>query len=202
MTSPIIQKDIVTACKIKTIKVILEELNSDYFALLVAEFFDISRKDALSLKEAIVNLLAQHSLSPSSVRGQCVNGLKMLIRQEDSQKATIEEALDLGELPTGRGLNQQIGLSRACDTRWGSHYKSFNNFILTFDSILEESYASSLRSRRRLAHFIVLHDYCVEVFCSINDWQLQELNDHFNEVATDLLHEIACLNPINLFLRF
>ncbi|XP_059289367.1 uncharacterized protein LOC132042874 [Lycium ferocissimum] len=154
---------------------------------------------ALSLKRAIVNLLAQHSLSLSYVRGQCydgasnmkgeINGLKMLIRKEsrsahsihccahqlqlnlvavskkcievgklvvlvsnilnvlgssfkrmdefrDSQKERIQEALDLGELTTGRGLNQELGLSRACDTRWGSHFKSFNNFILMFGSIL------------------------------------------------------------------
>ncbi|XP_049403659.1 uncharacterized protein LOC125867267 [Solanum stenotomum] len=221
MTYPIIQKDIVTACKIETIKVILEKLNSDYFALLVDESFDISRKEqmasalslerlidiihiqdtsALSLKEAIVNLLAQHSLSPSSVSGQCydgenniqgeVNGLKMFIRQEsrsahsihcfshqlqltlvgvskkyveveklvvlvsnifnvlgssfkrmddlrDSQKVAIQDALDMGELTIGKDLNQQLDLSRACDTHWGSHYKSFNNFILMFGSILE-----------------------------------------------------------------
>ncbi|XP_060182480.1 uncharacterized protein LOC132612175 [Lycium barbarum] len=228
MTSPGIQKDIVTSCKIETIKVILDELNGDYFALLVDESFDVSRKEqmaivlryidrkgivmerlidivhvqdtsALSLKRAIVNLLAQHSLSLSHIRGQCydgasnmqgeINGLKMLIRQEsrsahsihcfahqlqltlvavskkcievgklvvlvsnilnvlgssfkrmdefrDSQKERIQEALDMGELITGRGLNQELGLSRACDTRWGSHYKSFNNFILMYGSIV------------------------------------------------------------------
>ncbi|KAK4716655.1 hypothetical protein R3W88_014993 [Solanum pinnatisectum] len=211
MTSPIIQKDIVSACKIETVKAILEELNGDYYALLVDESFDVSRKEqmaivfcyidrmkfvmerligivhvedtsASSLKEPIFNLLAQHSLSPSSVRGQCydgasnmqgeINGLKMLIRREsksahsihyfahqlqltlvgvskkcveveklvvlisnifnvlgssfkrmdnlrDSQKSTIQVALDIGELTTGRGLNQQLGLSRACDTHWG-----------------------------------------------------------------------------------
>ncbi|XP_060200536.1 uncharacterized protein LOC132628788 [Lycium barbarum] len=93
---------------------------------------------ALSLKRAIANLLAQHSLSLSYVCGQCydrasnmqgeIYGLKMLIR--------IQEALDLGELTTSRGLNQELDLSRACDTRWGSHFKSFNNFILMFGSIL------------------------------------------------------------------
>ncbi|XP_059295643.1 uncharacterized protein LOC132048979 [Lycium ferocissimum] len=154
---------------------------------------------ALSLKRAIVNLLAQHSLSLSHVRGQCydgasnmqgeINGLKMLIRQEsrsahsihcfahqlqltlvavskkcievgklvvlvsnilnvlgssfermdefrDSQKERIQEALDMGELTTGRGLNQELDLSRACDTRWGSHYKSFKKFILMYGSIV------------------------------------------------------------------
>ncbi|KAK4738634.1 hypothetical protein R3W88_002331 [Solanum pinnatisectum] len=132
-----IQKDIVSACKIETIKAILEELNGDYFALLVDESFDVSRKEqmaivfryidrmkfvmerlidivhvedtsASSLKEAIFNLLAQHSLSPSSVRGQCYDGAS----------------------------------------------------------------------------------------------NMEELNDRFNEVTTDLLHGIACLNPINSFSSF
>ncbi|XP_055814477.1 uncharacterized protein LOC129884154 [Solanum dulcamara] len=396
MISSMIQKDIVSACKIETVKVILEELNGDYFALLVDESFDVSRKEQMaivfryidrkgfvmerlidivhvqdtsvsSLKEAIVNLLAQHSLSPSSVRGQCyegasnmqgeINGLKILIRQEsrsdhsihcfahqlqltlvgvskkcievgklvvlisnilnvlgssfkrmdelrDSQKETIKEALDMGELTTGRSLNQQLGLSRACDTHWGSHYKSFNNLIIMFGSILdvleslaldarnldkrvkamghleacrtyevafmlhlmryvlaiinelnkclqkkekdianatllvevakrrlqvlrddewdsliakvstfcskhdvlipkfEEPCVSSLKSRRNLANYTILHHYRVEVFCNIIDWQLQELNDRFDEVTTDLLYGIACLNSINSFLNF
>ncbi|XP_009599066.1 uncharacterized protein [Nicotiana tomentosiformis] len=55
----------------------------------------------------------------------------------ESQKERIEEALDMGELKTGRGLNQEHGLSRACDTRWGSHYKSYKKFILMFVSILD-----------------------------------------------------------------
>nr|XP_016452938.1 PREDICTED: zinc finger MYM-type protein 1-like [Nicotiana tabacum] len=222
-------RDIVTACKMETIKAIIKELNGDYFALLVDESFDVSRKEqmaivlryvdrmgfmverlvdivhvkdtcASSLKKAIVDLFAKLSLSLSYVRGQCydgasnmqgeLNGLKMLIRQEsrsahsihcfahqlqltlvavskkciqvgelvvlvsnilnvlgssfkrmdefqESQKERIEEALDMGEFKTGRGLNQELGLSRACDTRWGSHYKSFKNSILMFGSILD-----------------------------------------------------------------
>ncbi|XP_059280975.1 uncharacterized protein LOC132034599 [Lycium ferocissimum] len=113
----------------------------------------------------------------------------------DSQKERIKEALDMCELTTGRGLNEELGLSRACDTRWGSHYKSFNNFILMFGSIVnvlqslvhdarlmderakhdilvpnfKEPYVSSLRSRRRLGDNTVSHHYRVEVFCNIID---------------------------------
>ncbi|XP_060210798.1 uncharacterized protein LOC132637777 [Lycium barbarum] len=179
MTSPMIQKEIVTACKIETIKTILEELNGDYFSLLVDESFDVSHKEQMaivlryvdrmgfvmeqlidiihvqdtrvsSLKEAIVNLRAQHSLSLSYVFVQCydggsnmqgrISGLEMLIsilnmlgasfkrmdEYRESQKKRIQEALDMGELETGRGLHQEFGLTRACDTRWGSHYKSFS----------------------------------------------------------------------------
>ncbi|KAM3216698.1 hypothetical protein P3L10_026139 [Capsicum annuum] len=98
MISLSIQKDIVNACKIEIVKAILEELNGNYFSLLVDESFDVSHKEqmaivlryvdrmgfvierlidivhvedtsALSLKKIIVNLLAQHFLSLSSVRG-------------------------------------------------------------------------------------------------------------------------------------
>ncbi|XP_075091664.1 uncharacterized protein LOC142171858 [Nicotiana tabacum] len=55
----------------------------------------------------------------------------------ESEKERIEEALDMGELKTGRGLNQELDLSRACDTHWGSHYKSFKKIILMFGSILD-----------------------------------------------------------------
>ncbi|XP_049367162.1 uncharacterized protein LOC125832066 [Solanum verrucosum] len=322
---------------------------------------------ALSLKGEIVNVLAQHSLSLSYVRGQCydgasnmqgkTNGLKMLIRQEsisahsihcfahqlqltlvavskkciqvgelvllvsnvlnvlgasfkrmdkfrDSKKKRIQEALDRGELTTGTGLHQELGLIRAGDTRWGSHYKSFSNFILMFGSIVDvldalvvdaystderakttgyleacqtfkiafmlhlmrdilgitdelnkslqkkeqdianamllvevakrrlqmlrddgwdalinkvstfcikynillpnfdEPYVNSGRSRRKPSDYTVLHHYRVEVFCKIIDWQLQELNDRFNEVTTNLLHGVACLNPVDSFSSF
>ncbi|XP_047268079.1 zinc finger MYM-type protein 1-like [Capsicum annuum] len=198
MISPSIQKDIVSACKIETVKAILEELNGGYFSLLVDESFDVSHKEkmdiilryvdrmgfvmerlidivhvqdtsALSLKKTIANLLAQYSLSLSSVCGQYydgasnmqgeIDGLNMLIRQEsrsahsihcvahqlqltlvgvskkcievgklivsvsnilnmlgssfkrmdelrDSQKHKIQEALDMGKITIGSGLNQ------------------------------------------------------------------------------------------------
>ncbi|KAG5615919.1 hypothetical protein H5410_015743 [Solanum commersonii] len=116
MTSHDIQKDIVTACKIEPIKAIIEDINSDYFSLLVDESRDVSRKEQmaiclryvdkrgfvmeafiglvhikdtsdLSLKEAIVYVLAHHFLTLSNVRGKCYDGasnmqgdLKTLIR--------------------------------------------------------------------------------------------------------------------------
>lgn len=38
-----------------------------------------------------------------------------------AQAQRIVEALELGDIETGRGLNQEMGLSRPGDTRWGSH---------------------------------------------------------------------------------
>ncbi|XP_049391632.1 uncharacterized protein LOC125856104 [Solanum stenotomum] len=205
----------------------------------------------------------------------------------------------------GRGLHQEVGISRACDTRWGSHFKSFNCFILKFGTIMDildnivetahsmdersratgyiriaqtydvafmlhlmkevlgitndlstclqkkeqdianamllvkvakrrlqelrenerwdlfvvevsafcikynivvpnfdEPYVNSGRSRRKSADYIVFHYYRVEVFCKIIDWQLQELNDRFDEVTTELLYGVACLNPVDSFSSF
>ncbi|XP_047251475.1 uncharacterized protein LOC107879189 [Capsicum annuum] len=43
----------------------------------------------------------------------------------------------MGELETGRGLNQELGLIKVSDTHWGSHYKSFGNLISNFASIID-----------------------------------------------------------------
>ncbi|XP_070052820.1 uncharacterized protein [Nicotiana tomentosiformis] len=294
MTSSDIQKEIVIACKIETIKAIIEDLNGDYFSLLVDESIDVSRKEqmaiilryvdkkgsvmerfigiihvrdtsVLSLKKVIVDLLVHHSLSLSFIRGQCYDGesnmqgeLVLLVSNilnvlgasfkhvdefRDSQNEKLQEALDMGELNTGRGLNQELGLVRDGDTHWGSHYKSFGNFIhilgitnelcndptgrfeyyspifpFTAQFMLyshfktyqhdilvpnfDDLYVNSGRSRRKPADYTVFHHYRVDVFCKVFDWQLQELNDRFDEVTTDLLHGVACLNPIDSFSSF
>ncbi|KAH0762927.1 hypothetical protein KY290_019000 [Solanum tuberosum] len=275
MTSPIIQKDIVTACKIETVKAILEELNGDYFALLVDESFDISRKEqmaivlryvdrmgfvmvrlidiihiqdtsALSLKETIINLLAQHSLSPSRVRGQCYDGasnMQVLESLALDARSMDERAKAMGHLESCQTFEVAFMLHlmrdvlaitnelNKClqrkeqdvanamllvevakkrlqvlrDDEWNFLIAKVSIFCTKHEILIpnfEEPYVSSLRSRRRFAHYTVLHHYRVEVFCNIIDWQLQELNDRFNEVSTDLLHGIACLNPINSFSSF
>ncbi|XP_016467333.1 uncharacterized protein LOC107789966 [Nicotiana tabacum] len=210
----------------------------------------------------------------------------------------------MGELETGRGLNQELGLARAADTRWGSHYKSFKNFISMFGSIIDvldtivvdawtleerakakgylstyqtfevafmlhlmrdvlgitnelnislqkkeqdianaillvevakrqlqklreeecdslidkvsafcvkynilipnfdDLYVNSGRSRRKVADYIILHHYRVNIFFKIIDWQVQKLNARFNKVTTNLLVGVACLNPVDSFLSF
>ncbi|XP_009771999.1 uncharacterized protein LOC107767947 [Nicotiana tabacum] len=213
----------------ETIKCIIEDLNGDYFSIVVDESRDVSCKEqmaivlcyvdrrgsvmerfigivhvrdtaASSLKNEITGLLARHSLSPFHIRGQCydgasnmqgyINGLKILMQREskgaysihyfvhqlqltlvaisrrcdevqellllvfdilnmvgaffkrrdelrESQVEEIGETLRKSELETGRVLTQELGLARAGDTRWGSHYKSFNNFILMFGRIMD-----------------------------------------------------------------
>lgn len=40
-------------------------------------------------------------------------------------------------METGTGLNQELSISRAGDTRWGSHFRTLNRLIELFTPILE-----------------------------------------------------------------
>ncbi|XP_075099506.1 uncharacterized protein LOC107822125 [Nicotiana tabacum] len=209
MTSPDIQKDIVNSCAKETVKEIIEDLNGNFFGILVDESKDVSHKEQLALvlryvnkegelierflglvhvkdtsahalQNEIYSLLLQHSLSSSLIRGQGydgasnmqgnINGLKTLIQKDnpsahckhcfahrlqltlvvvakkhhdvnnffdilanilnvvggsykrremlrDDQAKKIDELLMLGEVHTGSGLNQELGLQRPGDTR-------------------------------------------------------------------------------------
>ncbi|XP_057532791.1 uncharacterized protein LOC130810666 [Amaranthus tricolor] len=230
LTSPKIQKDIITCCAKETTKRIIEEVGDGYFSILADESSDVSQKEqlalvlrfvnrengsvvehflgilhvgdttALSLKNAIMSLLMEHSLSPSMIRGQGydgasnmrgeINGLKTLIMNDTprayyihcfahqlqltlvavakknvnctwlfdvlanllnvvgasckrrdlirkNQAQVVAQALEVGEIESGSGLNQERGLSRPGDTRWESHYKCLISIINLFPSIVK-----------------------------------------------------------------
>ena len=52
-----------------------------------------------------------------------------------AQAEYMIEALSLGEIETGQGLNQEMGLARPGDTRWGSHYRTVMHVIALYPSI-------------------------------------------------------------------
>ncbi|XP_025692021.1 uncharacterized protein [Arachis hypogaea] len=54
----------------------------------------------------------------------------------DSQMTKTIEALQSGKFSSGRGLNQEIALKRAGDTRWGSHYGTILRLISLFPSVV------------------------------------------------------------------
>ncbi|CAN6551227.1 unnamed protein product [Malus baccata var. baccata] len=56
-------------------------------------------------------------------------------QQEQIQKA--QKALHLGNLETGKGLNQESSLMRPCDTRWNSHYGTIVSIIVMFEAVVE-----------------------------------------------------------------
>ncbi|XP_066313466.1 uncharacterized protein [Miscanthus floridulus] len=63
------------------------------------------------------------------------NSCKRLQLLRAAQAEEVIEAVELGEIESGRGLNQEMGLARPADTRWGSHYKTIQHVILMYRSI-------------------------------------------------------------------
>ena len=55
----------------------------------------------------------------------------------EKQLKKVVEALQVGELSTRKGLNQEISLQCAGDTRWVSHYVTLIRLILMFSSIVD-----------------------------------------------------------------
>ena len=49
----------------------------------------------------------------------------------------VIELIDNKDLSSGQGLNQETNLTRACDTRWGSHYYSLISLIHMFSSMVD-----------------------------------------------------------------
>ncbi|XP_047256215.1 uncharacterized protein LOC124888971 [Capsicum annuum] len=340
-----IDVDIVNAYAKETLKVIIEDLNGDYFGILVDESKEISHKEqmalilslvhvsdtlAYSLKKEIYSLLFDHSQSPSKIRGQGYDGasnMKGEINVEDffdhvtnvlnvnggffkrrdllrhHQAINLKQLFESGKAHTGQGLHQECGLQRSGDTRWGSHFKTLDNFLVIFSFVIHglevieiEGSTSSDRnqveylltkvktfkfifilhlmlkvlamsnelskilpkkvqdivndmeflniSKKRLqdmrenrwksllddvssfcdSHGILIpkldepyfpgksklkcldvcysHHLRVEIFCAVIDVQLQELNNHFDVVSSDLLLGMGSLNPVNSFFNF
>jgi hypothetical protein len=53
----------------------------------------------------------------------------------EAQAQIIVEALELDDVKTGKGLNQEMGLGRPGDTRWGSHYKTVMHLLSLYPLI-------------------------------------------------------------------
>ncbi|KAM3266849.1 zinc finger MYM-type protein 1-like [Capsicum annuum] len=283
LTCPMIQKDTVNACAKETLKVIIADLNGDYFGILVDESKDISYKEQMALvlryvdkkgEKEIYSLLFDHSLSPSKIRGQGydgasnmkgeINGFKTLIMKDSPsvyyihcfahqlqltlvaiakkhvevedffyyvtnvlnvvggsfkhrdllrhhQAENLKQLLEFGEAHTGKGLNQEGGLQRPGDTRWGSHFKTLDNFLVIFSSIVhvlgvieiegstssDRNQAEYLLTKVRTFKFVFMLHLMLKVLAMSND-----LNERFDVVSSDLLLGMGSLNPVNSFSNF
>lgn len=61
--------------------------------------------------------------------------------------------------------------------------------------LMHEKFVQPGRSRRNKREITNLHFFRVEIFNAVLDWLLNELNDRFDEVNTELLMCVACLDP-------
>ena len=91
------------------------------------------------------------------------------------------------------------------DDEWISLLTEVSSFCTTHDIPIlnmDEIFVVSGRPRCNTQQNTNLHHYCVELFYTVIDIQLQELNNHFSEANTNLLLCMACLNPSNSFVAF
>ena len=91
------------------------------------------------------------------------------------------------------------------DDEWISLLTKVSSFCTTHDIPIlnmDEIFVVSGRPRHNTQQNTNLHHYCVELFYTVIDIQLQELNNHFSEANTNLLLCMACLNPSDSFVTF
>jgi len=91
------------------------------------------------------------------------------------------------------------------DDEWESLLTEMSSFCTRHDIPIlnmDEIFVVSGRPRRNTQQNSNLHHYHVELFYTVIDLQLQELNNRFSEANTNLLFGMACLNPSNSFVAF
>uniref|UniRef100_A0A1S4C3E3 HAT C-terminal dimerisation domain-containing protein n=1 Tax=Nicotiana tabacum TaxID=4097 RepID=A0A1S4C3E3_TOBAC len=132
----------------------------------------------------------------------------------DHQAELLEKLLENGELQSGKGLNQERRLQRLGDTRWGSHCRTLDNFVVLFSSIVHvlevvECEGSEADDRLQAEAFLSKALQKKEqdivnamVFLYLTKERLQELNNRFDVVSGNLLLGMASLNPVNSFANF
>ena len=91
------------------------------------------------------------------------------------------------------------------DNGWDSfletiYYFYYKYIIDVFN--MDDIYKPLDRSRRNISEMTNLHHLQVDFFYAIIDMQLQELNDHFSKVNSELCLCVACLYPNDSFSAF
>ncbi|XP_057248263.1 uncharacterized protein LOC104904219 [Beta vulgaris subsp. vulgaris] len=142
---------------------ILEECPQAYFVHCFAHQLQLTQV-ALAKKNSDCGWLFVDVLAPllNFVGGSPKR--KEFLREKQAQR--VVEALSLGELESGTGLNQERGLGRPCDTRWGSHFKIILNVLDLYPSILESldkigevSDAIDSNKAQALTHLLMSFDF-------------------------------------------
>ncbi|KAJ9557939.1 hypothetical protein OSB04_012553 [Centaurea solstitialis] len=172
LTSPNIQKNIVNVAATETPKLIVNDLGDDFFSVFVDGSRDVSIKEQMSvvlqltlvavakkhLKIASLFLLLTNVVNVVGGSRKCRDRLR-------EQAAKVINALDVGEISSGRGLNKETSLIRAGNTRWQSHYGT-----MTLLGITNELSQALQRKEQDIVNAVNLVGLCKK--------QLQTLRDN------------------------
>lgn len=115
-----------------------------------------------------------------------------------AQAEELIAALELEEVETGSGLNQEMGLGRPCDTRWGSHFKTVNHVISMYGALrrvlkkigddyhaAEAQAALSIETTFLSFEFVFMAHVLQEIFGYTDD-----LSRHLQKQDEDIVHAI------------
>ncbi|XP_077252690.1 uncharacterized protein LOC143892109 [Tasmannia lanceolata] len=163
---------------------------------------------ALTLKETIESMLAKDGLSIARLCGQGYDGASNMRGQLDGLKTSILLENSSAIMFTGitnellQALQRKdqdivnamklvnISKQRLQDMResgWSSLFEDVCTFCGKHDIVvpnMEEMYLPRCRSRRKARKVTNLHHYCADLYYSVIDMQLQELNNRFDETNT------------------
>jgi hypothetical protein len=112
-------------------KLIMDESPSAYFVHCFAHQLQLTLV-AVAKQNLDCNWFFGQLAYLLNVLGMSCKKIRML---RVAQAAYMVEALKLGEIETGQGLNQEMGLARPGDTRWGSHYRTVMHVMALYPSI-------------------------------------------------------------------
>lgn len=91
------------------------------------------------------------------------------------------------------------------DAGWDEFLKDVHSFCNKHNvkiPVMDNFYRPVGRDRKFYVKIKNMHHFHVDMFLSVIDRQLQELNDRFDEVNTDLLICMSAFNPANSFAAF
>ncbi|XP_070039441.1 uncharacterized protein [Nicotiana tomentosiformis] len=228
-----------SACAQETMKVIINDLDGNYFGILVDESKDISYHEQMALalryvdkkgqvNEPFISLLTLVAVAKkykevktlfaivANVLNVIGTSFKRRDQLRDHHAELLEQLLESGEVQSGKGLNQELGLQRPVDTRWGSHCKILDNFIILFASIINvlgvllmsNELSKALQKKEQdIVNAMIFLDLTKEMLQQMRDegWESlidEELNSRFDVVSDNLLLGMASLNPANSFANF
>ncbi|XP_019085575.1 PREDICTED: zinc finger MYM-type protein 1-like [Camelina sativa] len=120
--------------------------------------------------------------------------LSMALQRKDQD---ILNAMSLVESTKGE-------LQKLRDNGWDSLMNKVSSFCEKHNAemlVMEDVFVDPRKPRRK-TNITNLHHYKVNCFYTILDLQLQEFNDRFTEVNTDLLICMASLSPLDSFCEF
>jgi hypothetical protein len=122
-----------------------------------------------------------------------INELSQALQRKDQD---ILNAMKLVEI-------SKLRLQAMREDGWNSLFEEVSKFCTKNNIVvpnMDELYQP--RSRRKVQDMKNSHHYRVELYYTVIDMQLQELNSRFNEASSELLLCVACLSPDDMFASF